>query len=109
MQAITRYIIHATFLCLHLGEWKLVTEVPRTEHQWSLISLSVTLSPHATPFTAQHRGTTRQVDELTADLHKRSGIPKHVEEMIRQFPKDMHAMSMFGAALFALQVRRSYG
>lgn len=47
---------------------------------------------------------TRQVDELTADLHKRSGIPKHVEDMIRSFPKDMHAMSMFGAALFALQV-----
>lgn len=46
----------------------------------------------------------RQVDELTADLHKRSGIPKHVEVMIRQFPKDMHAMSMFGAALFAMQV-----
>lgn len=45
-----------------------------------------------------------QVDELTADLHKRSGIPKHVEEMIRSFPKDMHAMSMFGAALFAMQV-----
>lgn len=50
------------------------------------------------------RTTTRQVDELTADLHKRSGIPKHVEDMIRAFPKDMHAMSMFGAALFAMQV-----
>lgn len=24
--------------------------------------------------------------------------------MIRSFPKDMHAMSMFGAALFAMQV-----
>lgn len=68
------------------------------------------LSPHVTPFSSPHNTTThaRQVDELTADLHKRSGIPKHVEEMIRQFPKDMHAMSMFGAALFALQVRRSY-
>lgn len=44
------------------------------------------------------------MDELTADLHKRSGIPKHVETMIRSFPKDMHAMSMFGAALFAMQV-----
>lgn len=45
-----------------------------------------------------------QVDELTADLHSRSSIPKHVEDMIRAFPKDMHAMSMFGAALFAMQV-----
>lgn len=43
------------------------------------------------------------MDDLTADLHKRSAIPKHVEVMIRSFPKDMHAMSMFGAALFALQ------
>lgn len=46
------------------------------------------------------------MDGLTADLHKRSGIPKHVEEMIRAFPKDMHAMSMFGASLFALQVTK---
>ena len=43
------------------------------------------------------------MDDLTADLHKRSTIPKHVEVMIRSFPKDMHAMSMFGAALFAMQ------
>ncbi|CAN0254641.1 unnamed protein product [Ectocarpus sp. 12 AP-2014] len=52
--------------------------------------------------------TKAQVDELTADLHKRSGIPKHVEDMIRQFPKDMHAMSMFGAALFALQTESKF-
>lgn len=45
-----------------------------------------------------------QVDELTADLHARSEVPKHVKDMIRAFPKDMHAMSMFGAALFAMQV-----
>lgn len=49
-----------------------------------------------------------QVDELTADLHARSAVPKHVEDMIRAFPKDMHAMSMFGAALFAMQVWRAW-
>lgn len=58
---------------------------------------------------ARRRRRRRQVDELTADLHKRSGIPKHVEVMIRQFPKDMHAMSMFGAALFAMQVSGFWG
>lgn len=45
-----------------------------------------------------------QVAEVTADLHARSAVPKHVESMIRSFPKDMHAMSMFSAALFAMQV-----
>ncbi|EGC37805.1 hypothetical protein DICPUDRAFT_91550 [Dictyostelium purpureum] len=47
--------------------------------------------------------TESQVKELSKDLAKRSGLPTHVKAMIKAFPKDLHPMSQFAAAVLALQ------
>ncbi|CAN0506012.1 unnamed protein product, partial [Phaeothamnion confervicola] len=47
--------------------------------------------------------TRAQMDQLTAELHARSKLPAHIEPLIRSFPKGMHAMTMFSAAVTAMQ------
>ncbi|KAG5175985.1 citrate synthase-like protein [Tribonema minus] len=47
--------------------------------------------------------TKEQADMLTADLHARSKLPAHIEPLIRSFPKDMHPMTQFAAAVAAMQ------
>jgi citrate synthase len=47
--------------------------------------------------------TQEQADQLTADFHARSKLPAHIEPMIRAFPKGMHPMTQFAAALTAMQ------
>eukprot|EP01027_Heterolobosea_sp_BB2_P022146 GEZU01032583.1.p1 GENE.GEZU01032583.1~~GEZU01032583.1.p1 ORF type:complete len:477 (+),score=230.57 GEZU01032583.1:64-1494(+) len=47
--------------------------------------------------------TTEQVNALTADLHARSKVPKNVVETIKTFPKNLHPMSAFSAAILLLQ------
>jgi citrate synthase len=47
--------------------------------------------------------TNEQVKSLTEELRKRSKLPKHVEPMIRAFPKTMHPMTQLTAALAACQ------
>jgi len=44
-----------------------------------------------------------QVESLRADLNKRASVPKYVQDMISAFPKDLHPMSQFSAAVLALQ------
>ena len=44
-----------------------------------------------------------QVAALTADLECRAKLPEHVVKMIAAFPKHMHPMSQFSAAVLALQ------
>jgi citrate synthase len=44
-----------------------------------------------------------QVASLTADLERRSALPAHVRAMIQNFPKNMHPMSQFSAAVLGLQ------
>lgn len=44
-----------------------------------------------------------QVRALTEELHSRSALPAHVEQTIRNFPKNMHPMTQFSAAVLALQ------
>jgi len=52
--------------------------------------------------------TTEQVRGLTADLHARAKIPAHVESMIRNFPKEMHPMTQFSAAVLGLQTESEF-
>lgn len=47
--------------------------------------------------------TMEQTRWLTHELHRRAKLPAHVENMIRAFPKDLHAMSQLSAAVLALQ------
>ena len=47
--------------------------------------------------------TQAQADALTAELHERATLPKHVEEMIRAFPKGMHPMTQLSSAILAMQ------
>jgi len=44
-----------------------------------------------------------QVAALSADLERRAKLPEHVKKMIENFPKHMHPMSQFSAAVLALQ------
>ena len=44
-----------------------------------------------------------QVASLTADLQSRAALPAHVRTMINAFPKQMHPMTQFSAAVLALQ------
>jgi len=47
--------------------------------------------------------TESQVEGVRKELVKRSAIPEHVVTMIKNFPKDLHPMSQFSAAVLALQ------
>ena len=47
--------------------------------------------------------TKAQADALTAELHARSELPSHVEDMIRTFPKGMHPMTQLSSAILAMQ------
>lgn len=47
--------------------------------------------------------TQAQVDALSAELHKRAVIPDYVYKCIDAFPKDLHPMSQFSAAINLLQ------
>eukprot|EP01126_Amoeba_proteus_P067234 TRINITY_DN9886_c0_g2_i3.p1 TRINITY_DN9886_c0_g2~~TRINITY_DN9886_c0_g2_i3.p1 ORF type:complete len:419 (-),score=80.47 TRINITY_DN9886_c0_g2_i3:120-1376(-) len=47
--------------------------------------------------------TVDQVSGLVRELNSRVIIPKHVEEVIDSFPKQMHPMSQLSAAVLALQ------
>jgi hypothetical protein len=52
--------------------------------------------------------TEGQVRGLTADLHSRGALPKHVEQMIRDFPKGMHPMTQMSIALLACQTESKF-
>lgn len=47
--------------------------------------------------------TADQAKALTAELHSRAKLPAHIEPMIRAFPKGMHPMTQFAAAVTAMQ------
>mmetsp|Transcript_1891 Transcript_1891/g.3283 ORF Transcript_1891/g.3283 Transcript_1891/m.3283 type:complete len:469 (-) Transcript_1891:46-1452(-) len=47
--------------------------------------------------------TAAQAKALSVELHERSKLPAHIEQMIRAFPKDMHPMTQFSSAVTALQ------
>lgn len=46
--------------------------------------------------------TSNQVEGLRVELNKRSAVPDHVLNMIRNFPKDLHPMSQFSAAVYVI-------
>lgn len=52
--------------------------------------------------------TVEQTRALTEELHSRAAVPDHVEKMIRNFPKDMHPMTQFSAAVLALQTEAAF-
>jgi len=47
--------------------------------------------------------TAAQARALTDELHYRAKLPSHIEGMIRSFPKTMHPMTQFAAAVTAMQ------
>lgn len=47
--------------------------------------------------------TEGQVRGVTADLHQRASLPKHVEPLIRSLPKSMHPMTQLSIGLLACQ------
>jgi len=47
--------------------------------------------------------TPGQVESIRVELAKRSTVPEHVVTMIKNFPKDLHPMSQFSAAVLGLQ------
>jgi citrate synthase len=47
--------------------------------------------------------TDAQAKAVTEELHARSTLPAHVEQMIRAFPKGMHPMTQLSSAVLALQ------
>jgi len=52
--------------------------------------------------------TLQQVQALTAEWNSRSTLPKHVEKVIDSFPRNMHPMSQFSAAVLALQTESQF-
>jgi citrate synthase len=52
--------------------------------------------------------TQEQVQQLSQDLAARSSLPDHVIKMIDLFPKDMHPMSQFSAAILGLQTESAF-
>lgn len=46
--------------------------------------------------------TAEQAAGVTKELHERAKLPAHIEPMIRAFPKGMHPMSQFSAAVTAM-------
>jgi len=49
-----------------------------------------------------------QVQQLSAELASRSKVPAHVIDLIARFPKNMHPMSQFSAAVLALQTESKF-
>jgi len=52
--------------------------------------------------------TKQEVDWLTAELHKRSTLPAHVESLMRSLPKDMHPMTQFSIGVNACQTESEF-
>jgi citrate synthase len=52
--------------------------------------------------------TVAQAQSVTKELQKRATIPAHVEATIRGFPKNMHPMTQFSAAVLALQTESEF-
>jgi citrate synthase len=53
--------------------------------------------------------TKEQTDWLTAELHKRSALPSHVEPLMRSLPhKTMHPMTQFNIGLMACQTESKF-
>ncbi|HET55567.1 MAG TPA: citrate (Si)-synthase [Ignavibacteria bacterium] len=47
--------------------------------------------------------TEEQIADFTADFNKRKGAPQYVFDVINAMPKDSHPMTMFSAAVLAMQ------
>lgn len=45
--------------------------------------------------------TAAQVEGVKNELNKRAAVPAYVINMIKNFPKDLHPMSQFSAAVYA--------
>ena len=45
---------------------------------------------------------------MSADLAARSTVPQHVKDMIKAFPKHMHPMTQFAAAINGLQTESEF-
>jgi citrate synthase len=52
--------------------------------------------------------TKEQVDSLSHEFYNRAALPKHVEVMIDNFPKNMHPMSQLSAAVLGLQTESEF-
>jgi len=52
--------------------------------------------------------TQAQADAVSRDWAQRARLPKHVEQIIDTFPKHMHPMSQFSAAVLALQTESEF-
>lgn len=52
--------------------------------------------------------TIEQTRALSAELRSRASIPKHVEQLIRSFPKNMHPMTQLSAGLLACQTESKF-
>lgn len=52
--------------------------------------------------------TKEETYKLTADLHERANVPDHVYKIIDAFPKTMHPMAQFSAAVLALQTESNF-
>jgi len=49
-----------------------------------------------------------QVDALSKELSQRARVPEHVNKMIDNFPKTMHPMTQFSAAVLGLQTESKF-
>jgi len=52
--------------------------------------------------------SSEQVQQLSAELNSRSKVPAHVLDLIAKFPKNMHPMTQFSAAVLALQTESKF-
>jgi len=52
--------------------------------------------------------TAAQAQSVTEELHSRAALPAHIESMIRSFPKGMHPMTQFSAAVTAMQTESEF-
>ncbi|KAF0852192.1 mitochondrial citrate synthase [Andalucia godoyi] len=52
--------------------------------------------------------TSEQVKGITREFHERGNVPEQVEAIIRSFPKDMHPMTQFSAAILLLQPQSKF-
>jgi len=52
--------------------------------------------------------TAAQAKSITEELHSRATLPAHTEKLIRSFPKNMHPMTQFSAAVLSLQTESQF-
>jgi citrate synthase len=52
--------------------------------------------------------TKAQADSLTAEMHQRGEIPKHVKDTLNNLPKDMHPMTQFCIGVAACQTESAF-